>query len=92
MWLILGGHTMLRHLTKILIVATFTLVSVPAFAGAEAKMKSEVYVPFDPNKKKPGEECKSSDECQKHHECASNGEKNVCTAPSPKKLPPGVVT
>ncbi|EOQ88972.1 hypothetical protein LEP1GSC202_1540 [Leptospira yanagawae serovar Saopaulo str. Sao Paulo = ATCC 700523] len=55
-------------------------------------MKSEVYLPNDPNKKKVGEECKSSDECQKHHECKSDGEKNVCTEPPRPKLPPGVVT
>lgn len=83
---------MIRHLTKILFVAAITWVSVPVFAGAEAKMKSEASVPYDPNKKKPGEECKSSDECQNHHECKSDGEKNVCTAPPPRKLPPGVVT
>ncbi|MCW7469580.1 hypothetical protein [Leptospira kanakyensis] len=83
---------MIQNLTKILIIATITLVSIPVFAGAEAKMRSEVYIPIDPNKKKVGEECKSSDECQKHHECTNNGEKNVCTAPPPPKLPPGAVT
>lgn len=48
--------------------------------------------PPDPKKKNPGDECKTSDECQRHHTCKKKGEKNVCTAPEPHKLPPGVVT
>ncbi|XDD46892.1 hypothetical protein AB3N60_01995 [Leptospira sp. WS39.C2] len=79
-------------LTNIVFIATISLVSVPVFAGARAEKKIDIQQPFDPNKKKVGEECKTSDECQKHHECVSDGEKNVCTAPPPPKLPPGVVT
>ncbi|GAB4437412.1 MAG: hypothetical protein OHK0011_20440 [Turneriella sp.] len=48
--------------------------------------------PFDPKRKKPGEECKSNDECQRHHKCEIKDDKAVCTAPPPPKLPPGVVT
>lgn len=61
-------------------------------AGAAAHPVSEAYVPLDPNKKKPGEECKSSDECQKHHTCTKSGDKSVCVAPPRPKLPPGAVT
>ena len=50
--------------------------------------------PHDPNKKNEGEPCKSSDECQKHHTCAKtqDGDKSVCKAPPPPRLPPGAVT
>jgi len=48
--------------------------------------------PLDPNKKKPGEECKSSDECQKHHTCTKVDGKNVCQRPPRPRLPPGAVT
>ncbi len=48
--------------------------------------------PFDPKRKKPGEECKSNDECQRHHKCEVKEDKGVCTAPPAPKLPPGVVT
>ncbi len=56
------------------------------------QMGSQAIEPFDPKKKKAGEECKVSDECQKHHECKKDGDKGVCTAPPAPKLPPGVVT
>jgi hypothetical protein len=46
----------------------------------------------DPNRKKAGEACKSSDECQKHHTCAKVDGKNVCQAPPRPRLPPGAVT
>jgi hypothetical protein len=85
----------MRH-TLYLILGIFVLVSVSGVAHAEAraKMASEAYEPFDPKKKKPGEECKTSDECQRHHSCSKekDSEKNVCVAPPPRKLPPGVVT
>ena len=48
--------------------------------------------PHDPNRKKAGEPCTSSDECQRHHSCAKVGDKNVCQAPPPPRLPPGAVT
>ncbi|TGM01695.1 hypothetical protein [Leptospira jelokensis] len=81
-----------QHKIKFILLICLALVTSVAYAGPEAKMKSEAYLPNDPNKKKAGEECKSSDECQKHHECKSDGEKNVCTEPPRSKLPPGVVT
>ncbi|ABZ96553.1 Hypothetical protein; putative signal peptide [Leptospira biflexa serovar Patoc strain 'Patoc 1 (Paris)'] len=81
-----------QNLTKIIFLIALVLLTGVTYAGPEAKMKSETYLPNDPNKKKAGEECKSSDECQKHHECKSDGEKNVCTEPPRSKLPPGVVT
>ena len=56
----------------------------PAGAAAEP--------PHDPNRKKAGEPCKSSDECQRHHSCAKVGDKNVCTPPPAPRLPPGAVT
>jgi hypothetical protein len=58
----------------------------PAHAGAAAQ------APIDPNKKMPGDACKSSDECQKHHSCAKVGDKSVCQAPPAPRLPPGAVT
>lgn len=81
-----------RHIIKIMFLILLVMINNVTYAGPEAKMKSEVYLPNDPNKKKVGEKCKSSDECQKHHECKSDGEKNVCTEPPRPKLPPGVVT
>ena len=48
--------------------------------------------PNDPNKKKEGEACKSSDECQKHHTCTKAGDHSVCQAPPRPPLPPGAVT
>jgi len=48
--------------------------------------------PHDPKKKNPGDTCKSSDECQIHHSCVKEGDKSVCKAPPPRKLPPGAVT
>lgn len=47
--------------------------------------------PPDPNRKKAGEPCKSSDECQRHHSCEKVGDQTRCQAP-PSKLPPGAVT
>jgi hypothetical protein len=51
-----------------------------------------VQPPHDPNRKNAGEPCKSSDECQRHHSCAKVGDRNVCQAPPPQRLPPGAVT
>lgn len=48
--------------------------------------------PHDPNKKNAGDACKSSDECQLHHTCTKVGDKSVCQAPPPDRLPPGAVT
>jgi hypothetical protein len=48
--------------------------------------------PHDPNKKSAGDACKTSDECQKHHTCTKVGDKSVCQAPPPARLPPGAVT
>ena len=62
------------------------------FAAPAMKMADEAYEPFDPKKKKPGDECTRNDECQKHHACEKTGDKNLCTAPPRPKLPPGVVT
>lgn len=65
----------------------------PGIAGASAKRASEAPPPpLDPNKKKPGEPCKSSDECQKHHTCTKAGDASVCQAPPRPRLPPGAVT
>ncbi len=47
--------------------------------------------PPDPNRKRAGEPCKSSDECQRHHSCEKVGDQTRCQAP-PSKLPPGAVT
>lgn len=79
-------------LVKFMMLAGVILAVNGAFADASVKMASEAYEPFDPKKKKPGEECKTSDECQRHHSCSKDGDKNVCVAPPRRKLPPGVVT
>lgn len=63
-------------------------VTVPAAQSRGATAQP----PHDPNKKNAGEACKSSDECQKHHTCAKVGDKSVCQAPPPPRLPPGAVT
>ena len=83
---------MKKNLMTLIFTTAFALVTFSVYTAVPADMAKEVYIPFDPNKKKVGEECKSSDECQKHHECTNNGEKNVCTAPPPPQLPPGAVT
>ena len=60
---------------------------------ATANSASQVKQPApDPNKKNPGDPCKSSDECQSHHSCNKVGDKNVCVAPPRRELPPGAVT
>lgn len=61
-------------------------------ASGAARRASQAQQPVDPNKKMPGEACKSSDECQRHHSCEKVGDKSVCKAPPPPKLPPGAVT
>ncbi|MFO0576408.1 MAG: hypothetical protein U1A78_20580 [Polyangia bacterium] len=48
--------------------------------------------PNDPNRKKEGEACKTSDECQRHHTCTKVGDNSVCQAPPRPRLPPGAVT
>lgn len=53
---------------------------------------SEAPPPHDPKKKNAGDACKSSDECQVHHTCVKDGDKSVCKAPAPRRLPPGAVT
>jgi len=80
--------------TTVILCAALVILSGPAFAGAQAKMKAADEAPeqIDPKKKKAGEECKATDECQKHHQCVKSGEKGVCTAPPRRSLPPGVVT
>ena len=77
----------MKQFTTIMsVILCLTFFSNGAYAGAMAPE------PYDPKKKRPGEECKNSDECQKHHSCHKEGEKGVCVAPPPPKLPPGVVT
>ncbi|TGM52224.1 hypothetical protein [Leptospira vanthielii] len=76
----------------LILMTTLALVTCNVYTAVPADMAKEVHWPFDPKKKKVGEECKTSDECQKHHSCASDGEKNVCTEPPKQKLPPGAVT
>lgn len=83
---------MTRKLFGIILITGIIFSATGVLAGSAAKMASEAYEPFDPKKKKPGEECKTSDECQRHHSCNKEGDKNVCVAPPPRKLPPGVVT
>lgn len=83
---------MRNKLIKFIVIAGMAFSLGAAYAGASAKMASEAYEPFDPKKKKPGEECKTSDECQRHHSCNKDGDKNVCVAPPRPKMPPGVVT
>lgn len=61
--------------------------TAPAKRGKQASEPAP-----DPNKKKDGEACKSSDECQRHHTCAKEGDKTVCQAPKQPSLPPGAVT
>lgn len=79
----------------------FLLVILAMFTNAPYVRQSMLHAgammqpPFDPKKKKAGDECTSSDECQRHHKCEKSGdaaEKGVCVAPPPPKLPPGVVT
>lgn len=84
---------MSQKISKIFILTAFTILVASVFANPNAKIASdEMLTPFDPNKKKAGEECKVSDECQKHHACTKNGEKNICTAPPRPVLPPNTVT
>lgn len=81
--------------TAILLISSLTLIAGTIHAkqrAAEAMGDEAPPEPPDPKKKKAGEECVSSDECQRHHGCKKKGEKSVCTAPEPHKLPPGVVT
>lgn len=58
---------------------------------AAGDVESVKQPPPDPNRKKAGEACKSSDECQRHHSCEKVGDQTRCQAP-PSKLPPGAVT
>ena len=79
--------------TLTLLLAACAVFAVVSPAAAKMKAASEVAPPpHDPKKKKAGEECQSADECQVHHTCTKSGEKNVCTAPPRRTLPPGVVT
>lgn len=66
----------------------------PAHSAVEAgAMPASMAKPaYDPKKKMPGDVCKSSDECQMHHTCVKVGDKQVCQAPPPPRLPPGAVT
>lgn len=86
---------MLRSLKTAFIFSS--AIAAGAFFGAMTVSPlhaeaSEAYVPLDPKKKKPGDECKKSDECQRHHTCEKSGDKSVCTAPPRPALPPGAVT
>lgn len=83
---------MRKNFSGLFLSFAITILTCNLSAKATADMASEIMVPFDPNKKKAGEECKSSEECQKHHECVKTDEKNICTAPPRPKLPPGAVT
>jgi len=83
---------MRKYLSSLFIAATFIFLVCTVYAKATADMASEIMIPHDPNKKKAGEECKTSDECQKHHECVKTEEKGICTAPPRPKLPPNAVT
>jgi len=83
----------MKKTKTMLMLAAFFCVASGIYAGARADMAAEMQQePNDPKKKKPGDECKSADECQRHHSCEKVGDKNVCKAPAPHKLPPGVVT
>lgn len=79
-----------------ILFSCLVLIAGSTHAGAKmraADMASEMpEPPLDPKKKKPGEECKTSDECQRHHSCKKDGDKGVCTAPPRHKIPPGAVT
>jgi hypothetical protein len=86
---------MRKTITTILLISSLTLLGGMAHAkqrGAAIMADEGPPEPPDPKKKKPGEECKSSDECQRHHECKKDGDKGVCTAPPRHRLPPGAVT
>ena len=83
---------MIKKIITAIMAAGLCLFAGSVYAGASAKMASEVYEPMDPKKKKPGDECKAAEECQRHHSCTKQGDKSVCTAPPRPKMPPGVVT
>jgi len=83
---------MTRKFKTTIAIAALAFMVGGAYAAPAMKMADEAYEPFDPKKKKPGDECTSNDECQKHHACKKTGDKNLCTAPPRPKLPPGVVT
>jgi hypothetical protein len=81
---------MKNKLAGIVIIACLALVSGSVYAGPTMKgtPPSAVEPTPDPNKKKAGEECKSSDECQRHYACVKAGEKRVCTALPQPVMPP----
>lgn len=83
---------MKRLFCNILLAVAFVAVTGVGSVEPAAKMMDEPYEPFDPKKKKAGDECSANDECQKHHACKKKGDKSFCTAPARPKLPPGVVT
>mgnify|MGYP000131392118 CR=1 FL=1 len=81
------------NLSKAILIACITLIAGSSHAGAKMRAADAAMEPApDPKKKKPGEECKTSDECQRHHSCKKDGDKGVCTAPPRHKIPPGAVT
>lgn len=84
---------MKMKIAKGLLFACLALVVSSTNAGAKMRAADEAMEPApDPKKKKPGEECKTSDQCQRHHSCKKDGDKGVCTAPPRHKIPPGAVT
>ncbi|MCZ8155693.1 MAG: hypothetical protein O9264_06220 [Leptospira sp.] len=84
---------MRQKISLIMMITAFALLANSLAGSPSAKTSSEMMpTPFDPNKKKVGEECKVSDECQKHHACTKSGDKNICTAPPRQILPPNTVT
>jgi hypothetical protein len=86
---------MLRSLKAAVLFSGALFIGASLGAGLavpSARAGATAQPPHDPNKKNAGEPCKSSDECQKHHSCAKVGDKNICQAPPPPRLPPGAVT
>ena len=81
-------------LSLALLVGVLTGAATPrAAAQPVAQALSEPPPPpHDPKKKNAGDVCKSADECQAHHTCEKVGDKQVCKAPPPRRLPPGAVT
>lgn len=65
---------------------------LPAAGEAPYSAGAQYRPPPDPTKKKEGEPCQSAAECQPHHQCNKVGDKQVCQAPPPPRLPPGAVT
>lgn len=84
---------MKKHILKAILITSIIVLGGALYSGASMRAADEAMEPApDPKKKKPGEECKTSDECQRHHSCKKDGDKGICTAPPRHKIPPGAVT